>query len=96
LSFSLSFFLFFALWSLEAFEGRGGREGGRQNLGHRAEKREGSVRRGRGSGKKGGKKKLRKVAGTEIKGCRGRELFSPPPCRHLAPPPLPFSQKWRK
>ena len=52
-----------------------------------------------GGGKKRGKKKLRKVAGTEIKGCGWREIredctLHPPPCPSLAPPP--FSQKWRK
>jgi len=32
-----------------------------------------------GGGKKGGKKKLRKVAGTEIKGCGWREVCTPHP-----------------
>ena len=50
-----------------------------------------------GDGKKGGKNKVRKVAGTEIKGCGWREVCCPPPplpVRPLAPPP--FSQKWQK
>jgi len=43
-----------------------------------------------GGGIKGGKKKLRKVAGTEIKGCGWREVCSPlpPPCPSLSPSPI--------
>jgi len=46
-----------------------------------------------GGGKKGGKKKLRKVAGTEIKGCghAGGGKFVPPippPCPSPSPSPI--------
>ena len=39
-----------------------------------------------GGGKKGGKKKLRKVAGTEIKGCGWREVCTPPHAPSLSVP----------
>ena len=40
--------------------------------------------------KKGRKKKLRKVAGTEIKGCGWREVCTPqpPPCPFLSSSPI--------
>ena len=43
-----------------------------------------------GGGKKRGKKKLRIVAGTEIKGCGWREVCSPhpPPCPSPSPSPI--------
>ena len=43
-----------------------------------------------GGGKKGRKKKLRKVVGTEIKGCGWREVCtpSPPPCPFLSSSPI--------
>ena len=65
----------------------GGREGGERNLGLRVEKREGGVREAE---KKGGKKKIRKVAGTEIKGCGSREVCTPipPPCPSPSPSPI--------
>ena len=44
-----------------------------------------------GGGRKGGKKKLRKVAGTETKGCGWREVYPPPmppPCPSPSPSPI--------
>ena len=72
-----------------------GSDGGGQNLGLRLEKKEG---RCTGGGKKSGKKKLRKVAGTDIKGCGWQEVCTPhpPPCPSPSPPPPPFSENWRK
>ena len=56
-------------------------------MGLRVEKREGGVREAE---KKGGKKKLRKLAGTEIKGCEWREVCTPhaPPCPSPSPSPI--------